>query len=264
LTYRDLVTRAFLVSSLVVTLIASPATVVVAQAPTGAIAGVVRDSAGLRLDQVAIGIIGPSGGEQRATTNDSGSYHIAAIGVGSVRVFARRVGFAPETVSVVVVAGIVRHADFIMTAAVQALPGEVVTADPTRGKMGPFNRRKARGVGAFVTRSEIEKRQPGTLSELLRYLPGVGVTQKMAGEPQPVHMQRSVNSSMQASCVVQLYVDGHPYPNGNVDDFAPALIEGVEVYRSASEIPADFRTRDATCGLIALWTRDPDAARQRP
>jgi hypothetical protein len=63
---------------------------------------------------------------------------------------------------------------------------------------------------------------------------------------------------------VQLYVDGHPYPHGNVDDFAPTLIEGVEVYRSASEIPADFRTRDATCGLIALWTRDPDAARQRP
>jgi outer membrane receptor protein involved in Fe transport len=264
LTYRDLVTRAFLVSSLVVTLVASPATVVVAQAPTGAITGVVRDSAGLRLELVAIGIVGAIGGEHRATTNDSGSYHIPAVGVGSQKLFARRVGFAPETVSVVVLAGDVMHADFIMTAAVQALPGEAVVADPTRGKMGPFNRRKARGVGAFVTRDDIEKRQPGTMSELLRYLPGVAVTQKMAGEPQPVHMQRSVHSSLQSTCVVQLYVDGHPYPHGNVDDFAPTLIEGVEVYRSASEIPADFRTRDATCGLIALWTRDPDAARQRP
>jgi hypothetical protein len=130
--------------------------------------------------------------------------------------------------------------------------------------MGPFNRRKSRGVGAFVTRAEIEKRQPGSISEMLRYLPGVGVTQKMAGEPQPVHMERSVRSSMQATCVVQIYVDGHPYPHGNVDDFAPGLIEGVEVYRSASEIPADFRTRDATCGLVALWTRDPESARRKP
>jgi outer membrane receptor protein involved in Fe transport len=264
LTYPDLVTRAFLSSSLVVTLVAWPATVVVAQAPTGAIAGTVRDSAGLRLDQVAIGIVGANGGEHRATSNDSGSYHIAAVGVGSARLFARRVGYAPETVSVVVLAGGVAHADFVLRATAQMLPAAEAVADPTRGKMGPFNRRKARGVGAFMTRDDIEKRQPGTMSELLRYLPGVAVTQKMAGEPQPVHMQRSVNSSVQASCVVQLYVDGHPYPNGNVDDFAPTLIEGVEVYRSASEIPADFRTRDAMCGLIALWTRDPDAARRRP
>jgi hypothetical protein len=209
-------------------------------------------------------MVGVTSGENRAISNDSGSYSIAAISIGSARLFARRVGYAPETVTVVVVAGRVTHADFIMTAVAASLPGELVVADPTRGKMGPFNRRKSRGVGAFMTRDEIEKRQPGTMSELFRYLPGVGVTQKMAGEPQPVHMQRSVNSSMQASCVVQLYVDGHPYPNGSVDDFSPTLIEGVEVYRSASEIPADFRTRDATCGLISLWTRDPEAARRRP
>jgi hypothetical protein len=205
-----------------------------------------------------------NGGEQRAASNDSGMYQIAAIGVGGMKLFARRVGYAPETLSVVVVAGELTRADFVMTASVHTLPEALVVADPTRGKMGPFNRRKSRGVGAFVTRADIEKRQPGTISELLRYLPGVAVTQKMAGEPQPVHMERSVRSSMQATCVVQIYVDGHPYPNGNLDDFSPHLIEGVEVYRSASEIPADFRTRDATCGLVALWTRDPETARRKP
>jgi hypothetical protein len=237
-----------------------------AQSPavaTGSITGIVRDSAGLRLTQVAIAIVGANG-EQRAASNDSGVYHIAAITVGATKLFARRVGYAPETLSVVVVAGELAHADFVLAASVHTLPEATIVADPTRGKMGPFNRRRSRGVGAFVTRADIEKRQPASISELLRYLPGVGVTQKMAGEPQPVHMERSVRSSMQATCVVQLYVDGHPYPHGNVDDFAPNLIEGVEVYRSASEIPADFRTRDATCGLIALWTRDPEAARGKP
>ena len=262
----ELVARASLAAFLGLSLVAWPATGLAQTpvGPTGAITGMVRDSAGLRLGQVAIGVDGVNGGEPRAATNDSGTYHIARIGIGAMKLIARRVGYAPDTVSVVVAAGEVAHADFVMVASVHTLPEELVVADLTRGKMGPFNRRKARGVGAFVTRAEIEKRQPGSVSELLRYLPGVAVTQKMAGEPQPVHMQRSVHSSVQSSCVVQLYVDGHPYPNGNVDDFNPGHIEGVEVYRSASEIPADFRTRDATCGLIALWTRDPDAARRKP
>jgi hypothetical protein len=86
----------------------------------------------------------------------------------------------------------------------------------------------------------------------------------MAGEPQPVRMQRSGSSSAQPNCTVSMYVDGQPYPNGNVDDFPPLSIEGIEVYKSASEIPAAFRTRDAMCGLIAIWTRDPDAAKRKP
>jgi hypothetical protein len=159
-------------------------------AATGAITGIVRDSAGLRLGQVAIGVVGASG--QLAASHDSGTYHIAAISAGATRLFARRVGYAPETLSVVVIAGELTRADFVMRASAQILPEALVEADPTRGKMGAFNRRKSRGVGAFVTRADIEKRQPGSISELLRYLPGVGVTQKMAGEPQPIHMERSV------------------------------------------------------------------------
>jgi len=197
-------------------------------------------------------------------TDSAGSYRISPISAGTLRLAARRVGYEPETVSVTVHSDAVAHADFVLSPVGDVLPTTVVEGDRTRGKMGPFNRRMARGVGSFVTRAEIEKRQPASISELLRYLPGVSISQRMAGEPQPVHMQRSVNSSMQSSCVVQIYVDGQPYRNGNIDDFAPLTLEGVEVYKSASEIPADFRTRDATCGLIALWTRDPEAARRKP
>ena len=245
------------------TLAAAPASIAIAQGSTGSVVGVVRDSAGSRLDQARVGIVGAPNGAQRAESDSSGNYRISAVAVGVVRVYALRIGYAAETLSVAVIDGEPAHVDFIMTRSVSVLPEVLVSDDALRGKMGAFNRRKARGVGAFVTRADIEKRRPGSVSELLRYLPGVGVTQRMAGEPQPVHMQRSKNSSMQ-TCVVQIYVDGHPYPNGTVDDFSPGAVEGVEVYRSASEIPADFRTRNATCGLIALWTRDPDAARRRP
>lgn len=238
---------------------------VVAQSrKTGGVTGRVSDSTGARLANVAITIGGGAESGPRAASDDSGSFRLRGIGAGRVRVIARRLGYEPETLLVVVSPGVDAKADFVLRAVPVQLAGQDVDADPSRGKMGPFNKRKARGVGAFVTREEIERRQPSSISELLRYLPGVGVTQRMAGEPQPVRMIRSASSSMQSTCVVQIYVDGHPYPNGNVDDFQPMSIEGVEVYRSASEIPADFRTQDATCGVIALWTRDPDAARRKP
>jgi hypothetical protein len=233
-----------------------------AQTPTGSIEGFVRDSTGRILSESRVYIVGAA--TLQASTNGDGKYQIRNVPVGDHRIWGGRIGFLPDTANVTVRATEVVRIDFVLAEAPRGLPDEIIVADPTRGKMGAFNRRKARGVGSFVTRAEIEKRQPASISELLRTLPGVHVSQRMAGEPQPVDMQRSRSSSMQSTCVVQLYVDGQPYPNGNLDDFAPLSLEGVEVYRSASEIPADFRTRNATCGLISLWSRDPEAARRKP
>ncbi|MEP6491960.1 MAG: TonB-dependent receptor [bacterium] len=256
--------RALLRNRMFLALTVASSSVAGAQERTGSVGGVVRDSAGAPIRQVVIGVVGSTNVSHHTASNDSGVFRLGGLGAGPVRLYARRIGFAPETSSVTIALESTGRANFVLYANPVELSATVTQVDATRGKMGPFNRRKARGVGSFITRAEIEKRQTGTISELLRYLPGVGVTQKMAGEPQPVHMQRSINSTVQGACAVQLYVDGHPYPNGSVDDFSPIAMEGIEVYRSASEIPADFRTRDATCGVIALWTRDPEAARRRP
>ena len=235
-----------------------------AQARTGVVVGSVRDSSGQRVSQAVIRLVATGDNAAPVTSDDSGRYRIAGVATGRAQLFARRIGYAPETLSVLVANGEISRADFVLGAVPVELQAALVKADPTRGKMGPFNVRRARGVGAFVTRSEIEQRQANSVSELLRYIPGVAVQQRMAGEPQPVQMRRSAQSSSQTNCTVSMYVDGQPYPNGNVDDFPPLSIEGIEVYKSASEIPADFRTRDAMCGLIAIWTRDPDKAKRKP
>jgi hypothetical protein len=75
-------------------------------------------------------------------------------------------------------------------------------------------------------------------------------------------MRRAAGVTAQSNCAVQLYVDGHYYPGGRVDDFRPVEVEGIEIYRSASEIPAAFRGRDSMCGVIAIWTRDPASIRR--
>jgi Carboxypeptidase regulatory-like domain/TonB-dependent Receptor Plug Domain len=229
---------------------------------TGRVEGVVRDTAGRRLRSSAVSIAGER--NPRTLTDDSGSFRIAGIAPGRAQFIARHIGFLPETLDVVVLEGQPNRVDFVLRS-VAVMTAEVIHADSAHTyKMAAFNKRRARGIGVFITRDEIEKRQSASVSELLRYVPGVTVSQRMAGEPQPIHMQRSSNPTNEATCTVLLYVDGNPYPNGSVDDFPPGSIEGIEVYRSASEIPAEFRTRDSMCGLIALWTRDPEAAGRRP
>ncbi len=225
--------------------------------------GTVRDSSGARIPDAGIAVAGEAA--PRSVSDDSGAFRIVGLGPGRRTLVARRLGFRPETLTVDVLDGRTTRADFVLRRAVVQLAAEQVTADSASVfKMGAFNKRRARGIGVFLTREDIEKHHSGSTSELLRYVPGVTIAQRMAGEPQPVRMQRSANPTNQATCTVLLYVDGNPYPNGSVDDFPPGSLEGIEVYRSASEIPADFRTRDSMCGLIALWTRDPEAARRHP
>jgi hypothetical protein len=225
--------------------------------------GVVRDSSGARIPDAGVAIAGETA--TRSVTDDSGAFRISGLSPGRTTLVARRLGFRPETLTVDVLDGRATRADFTLRPAAIQLAGQLVSADSVRDfKMGAFNKRRGRGIGVFLTREDIEKHHAASVSELLRYVPGVNISQRMAGEPQPVHMQRSSNPTNQASCTVALYVDGNPYPNGSVDDFPPGSLEGIEVYRSASEIPAEFRTRDSMCGLIALWTRDPEAARRHP
>ena len=230
-------------------------------AGTGALFGVVRDSSGARLSSVDVQIVGSPAA---TVSDDSGAYHLDGLSAGTLRVRFRHLGYTPETTSVTLANGEQRELAFKLTHVVPAELNAVVVADRLRGKMAPFNARRARGVGTFITREQIEARHAVSISELLRYIPGVGVQQRMAGEPQPVQMRRSASSTLRGDCVVRLYVDGQRYENGNVDDFHPTFVEGIEVYRSASEIPADFRANDATCGVISIWTRDPEAARRRP
>lgn len=235
-----------------------------ASAQSGTIVGSVRDSATRRGLERAIVTPVNVVPVTRAVSDDSGRFRLVGLPLTTIALTVRRIGYFPETLSVAVKSVQPTHADFVMRESARMLAPARSNLDVLNGKMGSFNNRRGRGIGSFITREEIVSRHPASMSELLRYVTGVDVTQEMAGQPQPVHMQRSLSVSMQTSCVVQIYVDGHPYVNGNIDDFQPSSVEGVEIYRSAAEIPGEFRSRDSMCGIIALWTRDPDAASRKP
>ena len=226
----------------------------------GTIYGVVRDSSGVRLGAVSVLALGMG---IQTVSDDSGAFRLTGLPEGSVTIQLRRLGYAPAAHVMLLAAGEARELGVVLAQAAEALDVVDVKAHAMRGKMSGFYTRRERGIGTFITREEIERRQPSKVSQLLRYVNGVYIPQDNSDmRPSTVGMRRAAGISAQ-SCAVQMYVDGQHYADGRLDDFRPSELEGIEIYKSASEIPASFRSRDTMCGVIAVWTRDPEAARRR-
>jgi iron complex outermembrane receptor protein len=137
-----------------------------------------------------------------------------------------------------------------------ALP-EVVIEGRERepaAKMSEFNSRKAAGHGGyFVTRKDIEERQPRVLSDLLRRVPGLRVDCDF-GTCRVTSF--SETRRIMGGCPIQYFLDGIPFL-GDLDEMTPDQIEGIEVYRGSSSIPPQFNTGTSMCGVIAIWSRVP-------
>ncbi|HEV2129941.1 MAG TPA: Plug domain-containing protein [Longimicrobiaceae bacterium] len=119
------------------------------------------------------------------------------------------------------------------------------------GLLAGFHQRStARVLGAFVTRADIEKQRAHTTTALLRRIPGVQLV------PRPLGGGHTV--MLRGTCAPMVYIDGIKVRlfSGTIDDLVtPQALEGIEVYRSAAEVPAEYSGLNAGCGVILLWTR---------
>ncbi len=67
---------------------------------------------------------------------------------------------------------------------------------------------------------------------------------------------------MQGGCPAQVFLDGVLANRGGdragvvIDDLvSPLDVEVIEIFKGLSSIPPEFLTREARCGVIAIWTR---------
>ena len=122
------------------------------------------------------------------------------------------------------------------------------------------------GNGVFLTVEDIERLMPTRLTNLLQWIPGVQIDCSGGTRNCKVIMRRG-NPSLssftgQNGCVnSNVYVDGirvirdNASSDESIDNFVhPSEIAGMEVYRSASEVPAEFGGSVGRCGAIVIWT----------
>ena len=226
----------------------------------GALTGVVLDSAGTRLEGAEVRL---QGSALVARTDSAGVFLLAAP-AGSAELRVRRLGYHPSALAVAIIAGETQTLAIVLVINPTLVDTVLVGAAATSPRMFDFEQRRVRGVGSFITRKDIEKRRPHVMSEMLRTVPGVRLDRSNTGR-NSVDMTRNFDRRSRSICPVQLFVDGHPYRGYGfgLDNFAPDEVEALEVYRSVSELPPEFNFGSASCGVIAVWTRDPPPKEKR-
>lgn len=212
----------------------------------------VRDSAGRPLPGAEVRVLAV--GALPLRTDSTGTARFAAVAAGRVSVVARRFGFLPDSQRVALDAGRERAVTLRLASSAQLLDTARITAEALRGKMADFERRRAAGRGSFVTRADIEAHEPMALRDLLRRYPGVTFVSIGAGRS-ALRFARAT-SRVERDCPPEYWIDGQRSPYLTIDDVPVEDVEGIELYRGVSELPAPFLSKTAGCGVIAIWTRD--------
>jgi hypothetical protein len=191
----------------------------------------------------------------RATTNDSGFFAIDSIPVGKVDLAVRRLGYAPATFIAEQKPGVIGRATLRLAAVALDLPPVSVEDTLEHPWMRTFERRRITDHGIYFTRDDIVRSQVRTLSDILRRIPGVELLRSSRTGSQTVVFTRSLSSGR--PCIPQMFVHSMNY-SGEVDDFSPDDVQGMEVYPSISSVPVELNTQRAqSCGAIVIWTREP-------
>lgn len=211
-----------------------------------------RDTARLRVTTTS------AGGQFAFSGLDSGRYSIAARRLGyriasaTFRLDGRSNLDLPLTLG--------RAVTTLDTVAVTAR-GVVPIEYGTSSRMHEFFYRRERGIGQFFTRDSIQASTAFTLADLLRRVRGFRVFSHMDGRTE-IGAARCRGTSLRASDTprltgVLLLIDGVRIDGESaaylIGSISAADIEGLEVYRGPSELPAEV-VGDA-CIAIYVWTR---------
>jgi hypothetical protein len=194
-----------------------------------------------------------------ATTDQGGRFRTdtTPIGWGSNLISVRRIGYAATFELLWVEESGTQYELGVTLRAVTVLPEVVVLGDRVvyeYGRMRGFWERRREGFGKFITREEIEQRDPHQTSDLLRTIPGMSVVWN------PMTLSTELRNTRGASsCRPIVYVDGLPFLQSddlNLDRYLiPDDIEGIEVYRGPAELPSQFNVIGTACGAVVIWTR---------
>lgn len=196
----------------------------------------------------------------KARTDSTGEFLVAMPHPGRYMILPRRIGYVGGLVGPFAIATRDTFELVIyLTPLVVTLNGVTIAARADRGVdfTRGFEERRARGVGSFITRQEIDKRGAQRALDLLRGLPGVIV---LPGGEHPELGDQFVISNrgsrtMAGVCSIGIFVDGFEVDNETINRaYRAADFEAIEVY-GVSEVPAQFKAGRGNCGAVMYWSR---------
>ncbi len=182
---------------------------------------------------------------------DSGGLFLAQnVTPGVIAIEIRQIGFEPGTFDIrIPVSGVVQGV-FPLDFNGFELPAVVVEARAVAlmPRYNDFERRRQRKMGAYLRWDEIKKQGYSSVGDALRTVRGVRIECNQATFECNAVMVRT------PQCHPTWFIDGvevHSFQENT-----PIIdVYGIEVYRGAGEIPAEFAGSNAMCGVIVVWTK---------
>ena len=204
----------------------------------------------------------------RAISDQKGHFTAPINRSGIVQVRATRIGYRAFTSGDIAVAADedVRTELLLAVDAVPVEPLRVTARSQMESaylaSVGFYDRERA-GIGHFLSRSQIEKRNAVVLSEVLTTVPGVKLSRADRGAQKRSEITFSRGMSSMRQCMPAIFIDGALMRAGGIlrpnelplDEWVnPRDIEGIELYHGAAATPAMYN-QQAQCGVIAIWTK---------
>jgi hypothetical protein len=190
----------------------------------------------------------------RQTTGADGSFQFRAVAAGSRVLRILHIAYAPRQDTLTVGDG--DRVDLRIPLALADIPLAPITVEVRSRRLLDvgFYDRSVRGHGIYLTREHLKETKVSRLGDYLARIPGVGRT-LVDGEDSRIDMRGGRSISMR--CDTQFFLDGSALATGRavLETLHPGNIEGIEIYRGASETPIQFDIGRTSCGAIVIWTR---------
>ena len=216
-------------------------------------------------------------GEAIVTTDQHGRFVVAGVSPGKQRLTVEMIGYAARTENVELAPD--RTTEVVIALSrqpVELTPVTIIVRSPLLEENGFYERKLSSGLsGRWITRDEIEKRNPTVLTDLFRDVSGSRVHDLGIGArvirfnrtgpggllgPRAGRDARENRILRLPGCQPQLYIDGRRHADTTVNGEAlifdfnvvnPMIIEAVEIY--VGNAPVEFRSEG--CGVVLIWTR---------
>lgn len=223
---------------------------------SGALRGTAISSTGTPLEGVQLRVtFGSLALTPRAESDEAGAFQFAGISASPVWVHARRLGYRPDSVLVVMPEqGPATVQVLLERAVVELSTVRVIGRRDVMGPMAGFYHRQAAGNGRFFTSADIDRRNASRLTDLLRDVPGLRIEGRG---------MQNVIRIRGARCSPLIWLDGQALMSAEVDMDAwdTRTFEGIEVYSGPAGVPVEFQRNSrvsSSCGTIILWSRMGD------
>lgn len=225
-----------------------------ARAQRGTLRGTVVDSAGDPVAGAEVTI--PSLG-RITRADDAGRLTMGGLPIGTLQLSVRQFGYHPQQVTVTITGAQYDSVQIKLVDQIVSLDEVDVTASGLHPFFQEFEQRRARGIGTFITRDQIDARNTSATSDLFRNLPTVRLVRTNSGLgirfPTTFSNLRRPGAD---ACTPMIWLDGQRAPGMEIDEVLPSDIQAIEMYRGVATTPAQFATGgSAPCGAIVIWTR---------